>query len=145
MPHLLGIQFDGTIGIVEALLNDGGQFTNTLTFVAQHILSARREDDNLRARRRHAHLQCDRGDDSDGDRGMAGRIEKSGEERSVRGFNRDRGSVWNKASYVKANKGNDLPANGLSDSGAIITDESDLQEVIPPKTAAPTPTALIAE
>jgi len=54
--HLLGIQFDGTIGIVEALLNDGGQFTNTLTFVAQHILSARREDDNLRARRRHAHL-----------------------------------------------------------------------------------------
>merc|ERR1712090_75176 len=54
--HLLGIQFDGTIGIVEALLNDGGQFTNTLTFVVQHILSARREDDNLRARRRHAHL-----------------------------------------------------------------------------------------
>ena len=34
MPHLLGIQFDGTIGIVEALLNDGGQFTNTLTFVS---------------------------------------------------------------------------------------------------------------
>ena len=97
MPHLLGIQFDGTIGIVEALLNDGGQFTNTLTFVSQHILRARREDDNLRARRRHAHLQCDRGDDSDGDRGMAGRIEKSREERSVRGFNReskgDRGSV----------------------------------------------------
>jgi len=81
--HLLGIQFDGTIGIVEALLNDGGQFTNTLTFVAQHVLRTRREDDNLRARGRHAHLQCDRGDDSDGDRGMAGRREKSREERSL--------------------------------------------------------------
>ena len=55
--YLLSVKLDGTIGVVEALLHDGSQFADALAFVAQHILGARRKDDDLRARWSHAHLR----------------------------------------------------------------------------------------
>jgi len=54
---LLSVKLDGTIGVVEALLHDGSQFADALAFVTQHILGARRKDDDLRARWSHAHLR----------------------------------------------------------------------------------------
>merc|ERR1712114_91862 len=54
--HLFGVKLDGAIGIVEALLHDGSELTDALAFVAQYVLRTRGENDDFRARRRHAHL-----------------------------------------------------------------------------------------
>merc|ERR1712121_103693 len=54
--NLLGVELDGAIGVVEPLLDDGGEFADSLAFVAQHVLSPRRQDNDLGARWCHAHL-----------------------------------------------------------------------------------------
>jgi len=56
--NLLGVELDCAIGIVEPLLDDRSEFANALAFVTQHILSPSRQDDDLRARRSHAHLDA---------------------------------------------------------------------------------------
>jgi len=56
--NLLGVELDGAVGIVESLLDDGSEFANALTFVAQHILGTSGQDDNLGTGGGHAHLDA---------------------------------------------------------------------------------------
>ena len=51
-----GVQFDGAVGKVEALLNDAGEFADALSLFAQDVLGASGADDNFGAVRRGADL-----------------------------------------------------------------------------------------
>ena len=55
--HLLSIQLDGAIRVVEPLLHYGGKFADALAFVSQHVLSTRRQDDDLGTGWRHTDLE----------------------------------------------------------------------------------------
>jgi len=56
--NLLGVEFDGAVGIVEPFLNDGSELADALAFVAQHILGASGQDDNLSAGGGHTHFDA---------------------------------------------------------------------------------------
>ena len=53
---LLSIELDGAVWVVKPLLDDGGEFADALAFFSQHVLSPRRQNDDLGAGWRHAHL-----------------------------------------------------------------------------------------
>jgi len=88
--HLFGVELDGAIGIVEALLHDGSELTDALAFVAQYVLRARGENDDFRARRRHAHLQAG---SFEGDRGRGGEERDEGKGGMRRGGWREAGRI----------------------------------------------------
>jgi len=54
--NLFGVEFDGPIGVIEPLLHYGSEFANSLSLIAEDILSARSENDDLGARWRNANL-----------------------------------------------------------------------------------------
>merc|ERR1719251_774127 len=45
--HLLGVQLDGALGEVEALLHHGGQLADAPALLSEHVLCARGHDDDL--------------------------------------------------------------------------------------------------
>mmetsp|Transcript_19163 Transcript_19163/g.49482 ORF Transcript_19163/g.49482 Transcript_19163/m.49482 type:complete len:261 (+) Transcript_19163:124-906(+) len=55
---LLGVQLDGALGELPALLNEPRELTNAAALLAKHVLCARCTDDDLCAHRRHTHLDA---------------------------------------------------------------------------------------
>ena len=56
--HLLGVELDGSLWEVEALLYDGRELADAPALLAEHVLRARRHDDDLGAGGGDAHLHA---------------------------------------------------------------------------------------
>ncbi len=56
--NLLGKQLEAVVGEAEALLHLGGELADAAALLAEHVLRARGQDDDLRPRRCHTHLHA---------------------------------------------------------------------------------------
>ena len=88
--HLLGVELYGSLGEVEALLHDGRELADAPALLAEHVLRARRHDDDLGAGGGDAHLHA----------GVAILGELAGEELVQLGLEDADGNKLEKQSYV---------------------------------------------